>query len=71
MKERKLWPQYTKAYEEVLSKTSTKWAPWHIVPSDRKWYRNLVVASTLIDTLKGLHLKPPQANFDPRKIVIK
>ena len=71
LKERKHWPEYVKAYEEVLGKTSKKWAPWHIVPSDRKWFRNLMVASILVDTLKGLDLKPPQAHFDPSKIVIK
>jgi PPK2 family polyphosphate:nucleotide phosphotransferase len=71
LKERKLWPEYTAAYEEALSRTSKRWAPWHIVPSDRKWYRNLVIASVLIDTLARLDLKPPKVDFDPSKIVVK
>ncbi len=71
LEERKLWPEYIKAYEEALSKTSKKWAPWYIVPANRKWYRNLVIASILVDTLKGLDLKPPTVDFDPGKIVIK
>jgi PPK2 family polyphosphate:nucleotide phosphotransferase len=45
--ERKLWGQYRDAYEEMLEKTSTKQAPWMIVPSDKKWYRNLVVAAEI------------------------
>jgi PPK2 family polyphosphate:nucleotide phosphotransferase len=44
LKERPLWDEYMKAYEDVLSKTSTEYAPWYIVPANRKWYRNLVVA---------------------------
>jgi PPK2 family polyphosphate:nucleotide phosphotransferase len=51
-KERELWSDYMEAYEEALSKTSTQYAPWYIVPSDHKWYRNLTVIETLIDTLK-------------------
>lgn len=51
-KERKLWDEYTKAYEDALEATSTKNAPWHIVPSDHKWYRNLVVLEAVIDALK-------------------
>lgn len=47
--ERRHWHEYEEAYEEMLEKTSTEWAPWTIVPSDRKWYRNLVVARTLVD----------------------
>jgi PPK2 family polyphosphate:nucleotide phosphotransferase len=47
--ERRYWDAYQEAYEEMLEKTSTDWAPWTIVPSDHKWYRNLVVARTLVD----------------------
>ncbi|PTL83856.1 polyphosphate kinase 2 family protein [Vitiosangium sp. GDMCC 1.1324] len=46
------WDDYTKAYEEVLTRTSTKKAPWTVVPADSKWYRNLVVARTLAETLR-------------------
>ena len=53
LKERKLWDQYTSAYEDVLSKTSKPWAPWYIVPANRNWYRNLVISSILVDTLKS------------------
>ena len=60
LKERALWPEYQKAYEAVLNKTSTEWAPWYIVPANKKWYRNLVIASVLVDTLKGFKMSYPQ-----------
>jgi PPK2 family polyphosphate:nucleotide phosphotransferase len=60
LKERKLWGEYIKAYQDVLIKTSTPWAPWFIVPANHKWYRNLVVATTLVNTLKGLNMRFPE-----------
>jgi PPK2 family polyphosphate:nucleotide phosphotransferase len=57
--ERKLWPEYMKAYEEAISETSTEWAPWYVVPSNHNWYRNLVVASVIVDTMKKLKLSYP------------
>lgn len=71
LKERKLWPEYMKAYQEVLSKTSTKFAPWYIVPANRKWYRNLVIATILVNTLKQLKIKLPQPKEDLTGIVIE
>jgi len=69
--ERKLWPAYTQAYEDVLSKTSTRWAPWYIVPSDREWYRNLVVATILVETLNGLKMDYPEPEEDLSAVVIE
>lgn len=71
LKERKLWPQYMQAYQEVLNQTSTEWAPWHIVPSNRKWYRNLIVASLIVETLQGLKMKYPPGEPDLDQIVIE
>lgn len=71
LKERQLWPAYMKAYEDVLSRTSTEWAPWYIIPANHKWYRNLVVATIIVDTLKGLKMRYPQPDFDPTMIQIK
>ncbi len=71
LEERKLWPEYTKAYEDVLSKTSTKWAPWYIVPANRKWYRNLVVASIIVDALKRLDMSYPQPEDDLSQVEIE
>lgn len=58
--ERKLWPQYMQAYEEAISKTSTDWAPWYIIPANRKWYRNLMIARLLVGTLQSLNIQLPQ-----------
>lgn len=68
--ERERWDEYMAAYEDVLNKTSRPWAPWYVVPADRKWYRNLVVAETLVATLKGLGMAYPKPEWDPKKIVV-
>lgn len=54
LKERELWPAYMQAYEDVLNKTSTPWAPWYVIPANRNWYRNLMVSSILVDTLQKI-----------------
>ncbi len=53
MKERGYWDDYIEAYDVMLNRTSTEWAPWYVVPADHKWYRNLVVANVLVNTLKN------------------
>ena len=60
LKEREYWGDYKAAFEDMLSKTSTAYAPWYVVPSDRKWYRNLVVASVVLETLKSLGMEFPE-----------
>lgn len=57
--ERDYWDDYIAAFEEMLSRTSTAYAPWYVIPSDRKWYRNLVVSSVIIDTIQGLGMNFP------------
>jgi PPK2 family polyphosphate:nucleotide phosphotransferase len=64
LKERALWKKYMTAYEDVLRKTSTEYAPWFVVPADRKWYRDWVIAQTLIQTLERLQMKFPKPAFD-------
>ena len=71
LRERKLWPQYIKAYEDAISRTSTKWAPWYIVPANRKWYRNLVIGSAIVEALRSLDMRHPEPDFDPAGIVIE
>ncbi len=71
IEERRLWPKYIEAYEEVLSRTSTDWAPWHIVPANRKWYRNLVVASLIVEALKGLDMHYPKVVIDPAMTTVE
>ena len=68
--ERARWGDYMGAYETVLSRTSTPWAPWYVVPADHKWYRNLVVATVLVDTLEGLHMDYPPPEEDLSGVVI-
>jgi PPK2 family polyphosphate:nucleotide phosphotransferase len=64
------WDEYMKAYEDILNRTSQKWAPWYVVPSDKKWFRNLVVATVLVETLEDLGIKLPQPEEDLKGIVI-
>jgi PPK2 family polyphosphate:nucleotide phosphotransferase len=68
---RRRWSDYMKAYSEAISRTSQPHAPWYIVPSNRKWLRNLVVARIVVDRLKQLDLSHPKPRFDPKKIVIE
>ena len=71
LKERKLWDEYTKAFEDVLEKTSTKSAPWYIIPANRNWYRNWLISSILVDELKSLKMKYPEPEEDLSKIEIE
>jgi PPK2 family polyphosphate:nucleotide phosphotransferase len=59
LKERKLWDVYMKAYEEAIEKTSTEWAPWRVIPSDRKWLRNLLVMQHIVKAVKCLDPEYP------------
>ena len=73
LEERKLWKQYMEAFEDMMAATSTAQAPWYIVPANRKWYRNLVVAERVVSALEDMKLKTPSApagiNFETLKIV--
>jgi polyphosphate kinase 2 (PPK2 family) len=62
--ERAVWDDYEKAYEMVLERCSTEWAPWFVVPSNRKWYRTLAIASLMRDKLRAMDLSWPTADFD-------
>jgi PPK2 family polyphosphate:nucleotide phosphotransferase len=62
--ERILWPEYRRAYEIALERTNTEVAPWYVVPSDHKWYRNLAIGNLLHTTLTGLKPQWPAADFD-------
>ena len=71
LEERKFWPDYMKAFEDVLSKTSTEYAPWYIVPANRKWFRDLVISSVLVDTLEGLKMSYPESEENLDGVVIE
>jgi len=58
--ERKLWNDYRRAYETALTKCSTGAAPWYIVPANNKWYRNLLISETIVETLGSLKMEYPE-----------
>jgi PPK2 family polyphosphate:nucleotide phosphotransferase len=62
--EREMWPRYQEAYQDALCHCSTRYAPWYVVPADRKWYRDWAVASLLRETLVDLKLTYPTGDFD-------
>jgi PPK2 family polyphosphate:nucleotide phosphotransferase len=68
--ERNYWNDYTEAAEEMLTRCNTEYAPWHIVPSDRKWHRNLVVSQLLRKTLEKMDPQFPQPHADVDKFIV-
>ncbi|MEM9291430.1 MAG: polyphosphate kinase 2 family protein [Acidobacteriota bacterium] len=60
LEDRKLWPRFRHAYEEALTRCNTPWAPWWVVPADKKWYRNLCASEILLEVLEGLDLEYPK-----------
>jgi PPK2 family polyphosphate:nucleotide phosphotransferase len=71
LEERKLWDDYQAAFDDALSKTSTADAPWYVIPANRKWFRNLAVATILADTIAALRpTYPPVADDVPADLVI-
>jgi PPK2 family polyphosphate:nucleotide phosphotransferase len=71
LKARARWDEYMEAYEQVLARTSTDAAPWYVVPANHKWYRNIVVASTIVTTLESLDLEYPEAEENLDGVVIE
>lgn len=59
VKQRARWDDYMRAYEDMLNHTSTPWAPWYVIPADRKWFARLVAAEIIVRTLAGLNLAFP------------
>lgn len=66
VKERALWDDYQRAYEDMLGSTSTTYAPWHIIPADHKWFARLAVADIIIDTLRSMKLHYPKISKETR-----
>ncbi len=69
-KERSYWDNYLDAYDEMLDKCSTDYAPWHVIPSNRKWFRNLAVSEVIVHALERMKLKFPEPAADLSKIRI-
>jgi PPK2 family polyphosphate:nucleotide phosphotransferase len=70
IKERAYWDQYMTAFEDAIKNCSTAYAPWYIVPANKKWYRNLVIARTIADTLEAMDPRYPAAEKDLEKLVV-
>ena len=70
IKERAFWDAYQQAFEDALSNCSTEHAPWYVVPANKKWYRNLVVARTIADTLGAMDPQYPPAEEGLEKVTI-
>ena len=71
LKERALWDDYQAAYEAVVNACGTEYAPWHIVPSDRKWARNVFILEAVVSALEKMEPKYPTPTFDPATIVVE
>ena len=69
--ERTYWDDYMHAYEIALQECSTDWAPWYIIPADKKWYRNLVITERIVETLEGMDMKYPKPNTDVSKLILE
>lgn len=59
LEDRKAWDRYMEAYEEALTRCNTRYAPWYVIPADRKWYRNLAVSEVLVRTMEAMGLRYP------------
>jgi PPK2 family polyphosphate:nucleotide phosphotransferase len=69
--DRKIWDEFQNAYEIMLEKCATAWAPWHVIPADHKWARNAAIAAIVRETLEDMDPQYPKPDWDPKKIVIK
>lgn len=70
LKERAFWDDYQRAFEDAVNATSTQYAPWYVVPANKKWFRNLVIARTIADTLEAMGPQFPPAEKGLDKIVV-
>ena len=69
--ERGFWDEYTKAFEAALSETSTKWAPWYVIPADQKWASRTIIAEILASSIKSLDLEFPQVSEEKKAALEK
>lgn len=69
--EREFWSEYMKAYEDALEKTSTKWAPWYVVPANHDWFRDVIISTVIVRTLEELNMRYPPEAKDLDSISIK
>lgn len=69
--ERKRWGDYHAAYEDAITKCSSKWAPWHVVPADRKWYRDYAVSQIVREAMERMDPKIPSSTIDLKSITVE
>lgn len=69
IKERQYWEQYQRCYQETIKETSTKQAPWYIIPADKKWFSRLLVSEIIVQTLVALKLEYPAIGKDQKKVL--
>ncbi|MBI3697141.1 MAG: polyphosphate kinase 2 family protein [Acidobacteria bacterium] len=69
--ERERWNDYQEAFEDALSECSTEWAPWYVIPANRKWFRNYAVAGAIVDKLEGMDPQFPPPQVDVSKLVLR
>ncbi len=70
LKERQYWDDYQTVFAEAIGKCSTFYAPWYVVPANKKWFRNVVISQVIVDCLKGLGMQLPRGKFDPDTVVV-
>jgi PPK2 family polyphosphate:nucleotide phosphotransferase len=71
LEKRKQWKDYKAAFEDALTRCSTPWAPWYVIPADRNWFRNLAVSQVMVTELEKLSLEFPKPKFDPARIRVR
>ena len=71
IQEREHWDEYMEAYEEMLNATSTPWAPWHVIPANKKWVTRVVTAGIVLNTLKSLNLQYPEISESRKRELLK
>ena len=69
IEERAYWDDYMSAYEQCLSATSTKWAPWHVIPADHKWVSRAMVAHIVSAAIESLDLKYPEVTAEKQRLI--
>ena len=71
IEKRRRWEEYEEAYEDALTRCNTPWAPWHIIPADRKWFRNLAISQVIVDRLESLNMKYPPLEEELKTLKIE
>ena len=71
IKEREHWDEYQAAFAEALSRCSTEYAPWYLVPANKKWFRNVLISQIIVDYLKNLNMQFPKGAFDADQVTVR